>query len=569
MRITPAVRICASVAVALLALTACSTGTEQTPAPTTSTPGGAPPPSPSGPSDAEAVQALAAPGPYEVAAADYALDDLAVEGLSSPLEVEAQVVGPVGATGPLPVVVLLHGYWASCWNPTTKDSSTAWPCPTGQEPIGNNRGFTYLQERLASHGFLTVSVSANGVNVLATDMGDDAGAAARSVLVRRHLDALANGAIGSLAQWPSLDLRSVLLMGHSRGGEGVDRAAWEGAGSSAWTVKGVVLVGPTAFEPSPRSTTAVVAISGDCDGDVGPSLGQAYVDRVADPGLLRSSLLVRGANHNYFNTEWDENVSVSGGGYDDVVTEGGTVDPMCKASSPTRLSPADQRETLARGMTLVASALLGGSDIAGRVLDASVDFPVTDGARVWVTPTGHGRTSAAPDASTRVTATDGATAFVCRGVSETEQPQDCGRGANQGLNPHWPNASDGTVGPSAVEISWTRAGGSVSIRPSTPIDLAGSTSLESRVAVGAEGSPVAFEVAITDTAGRSAELGVWGPIEAMPGGPVLPSRTWAQLLSLPLGDVPGVDLTRIATVTFRPMTESGRAWVLDLTTSPT
>jgi len=76
---------------------------------TQATTGGSPAPVASGPTDAEAVAMLAASGPFAVATTDYALDDFAIPGLPRPVEVAAQVIGPVGAPGPLPLVVLLHG----------------------------------------------------------------------------------------------------------------------------------------------------------------------------------------------------------------------------------------------------------------------------------------------------------------------------------------------------------------------------------------------------------------------------------------------------------------------------
>lgn len=562
-------RLLIAASIVAIALSGCSSPPEQpVPTPSPSGSSGTPPSqSPSGPTEQEQVALLASPGRYDVAETDYELPDLMVPGLSGPVEVVGHVVGPVGAAEALPVVVLLHGYWASCWS--ARESSTAWPCPRGQKPIGNHLGYRYLQERLASHGFLTVSVSANGVNVLATDMGDDAGAAARSVLVRHHLDELASGGIDALAQWPSIDLRSVLLMGHSRGGEGVDRAAFEQPAQAPWEISGVVLVGSTAFEPAPSSRTAVVAMSGDCDGDVGPSLGQLYVDRAAEPDAVRSSVLIRGANHNYFNTEWDEHISVSGGGYDDVVSEGGMVDPICEPTSPTRLDPDAQRETLARGMTVVASALLTDSDIADRVLQSVVPFPATAGGKVWVTPTGSGRRIFAPQESTDVAASPGASASLCRTVSETDDPRDCGRGGNQGVNPHWPNATAGPTVGRAVEFDWSQAGSRVTVTPSEPLDLSGSGALQARIAVDAGGDPVSFEVEVADASGRTAVAGTWGPVEAMPGGPVLPSRRWAQLLAVPLGPIAdAVDLSRIASVQLRVDTAGGRIWLLDLTTGP-
>ena len=92
---------------------------------------------------------------------------------------------------------VLHGYQASCVSDDLRDTTTDWPCRGGFSAIAHAQGFDYLQQRLASHGFLTA-----------------------------HLGA-------------------VLLVGHTRGGEGVDRAVADGVGGSDVTIGGEVLIGPT------------------------------------------------------------------------------------------------------------------------------------------------------------------------------------------------------------------------------------------------------------------------------------------------------------------------------------
>ena len=156
-------------------------------------------------------------------------------------------------------------------------------------------------------------------------------------------------------------------------------------------------VGATAFDPVARSRTAVVNMSGDCDTEVGPSLGQLYVDRAADsPALLRSSVLIGGANHNFFNTEWDQATSVSGTGGDDVLGDSDQSGPRCRPGSTTRLTAAEQQETLARGLTLTSAALLSEEAAARDVLDGRVAFPAVRDLSVWVTATGGGRTTLLP-----------------------------------------------------------------------------------------------------------------------------------------------------------------------------
>ncbi len=61
-----------------------------------------------------------------------------------------------------------------------------WPCSAGTQPIPSHRGYLKDQKLLASQGYVTVSISANGINGQDGDV-EDGGAQARSSLVRQHL----------------------------------------------------------------------------------------------------------------------------------------------------------------------------------------------------------------------------------------------------------------------------------------------------------------------------------------------------------------------------------------------
>jgi hypothetical protein len=116
---------------------------------------------------------------------------------------------------------------------------------------------------------VTVSISANGIN--AQDGAEDGGAQARSSLVRLHLARWADWAGTRAPHRPVVrkrtraDLSRVLLIGHSRGGEGVNRAAMDSLypppaaqdgyhGPVRWKIRGTVLIGPTIFGQNPVPT---------------------------------------------------------------------------------------------------------------------------------------------------------------------------------------------------------------------------------------------------------------------------------------------------------------------------
>jgi dienelactone hydrolase len=513
------------------------------------------------------VAAAVAPGPLDTVATSYELPDLRIAGLRAPVEVEGHVVGPVGAEGPLPLAVLLHGYTASCWNPADGSSTTAWPCGEGSEPIANWRGFDYLQRRLASQGVLTVSLSGNGVNVMATEMGDDAGAAARSELVRHHLDAWAGGAVPGLEAWPEVDVDNVLLMGHSRGGEGVDRATRERPSDAAWTVRGEVLIAPTAFDPGDRGAVPVVAMTGYCDGDVGPGAAQRYVDRTADPALLRTAVIVEGANHNYFNAEWVPGDSVVPGAFDDAYLESGEIEPLCAPDAPTRLTADEQQDVAARILGLAAAAFLRDEAAAADVLDGRVAVPTARGTRVHVAAVGRERTTLTYGAGFTGAGEGAITVEPCDGISETEDPGDCGAFTGEGGAVHWPAAHRDPEVREYLELTWQAAEGAARLDLATPLDLSAAAAISARIALAPEGSPVGFDLALEDAAGGTATL-AGGTIEAFPEGELLPSRRWGQQLDVRLGDAAGVDLTRITSVSLVPRSAPGRAWLIDLSALP-
>jgi len=96
-------------------------------------------------------------------------------------------------------------------------------------------------------------------------------------------------------------------MGHSRGGEGVHRAAIDSSKSAFYKIVGLVSYGPTAFWRQVLPDVHSVTILPTCDGDISDLQGQAYIDDTCDvvnSEALRSVVIAVGCNHNYFNTEW-------------------------------------------------------------------------------------------------------------------------------------------------------------------------------------------------------------------------------------------------------------------------
>ncbi|MFI5898326.1 hypothetical protein ACIA5D_50445 [Actinoplanes sp. NPDC051513] len=141
----------------------------------------------SGP-DTRAVNAVdpGKPGPYRSITGEYDLAPVKLPDFPEKVEMRAVVVAPVGAKGPRPLALFLHGRHTVCYRGADEDVPQEWPCPEGAEPIPSYRGYLQAQRLLASQGYVTVSISANGINGQDWD-SEDGGAQARSSLVRLHL----------------------------------------------------------------------------------------------------------------------------------------------------------------------------------------------------------------------------------------------------------------------------------------------------------------------------------------------------------------------------------------------
>lgn len=250
-------------------------------------------------------------------------------------ELWARVTWPTQKATPSPLVVFLHGNHATCGKgvaPRIDNNcsyTTTGTCPADYVVTPNHAGYQYLADHLSSWGFIVVSINANrGINCgggFETDWGLNL---ARGRLVLKHLSALYKwpGASAPPQSLPSV-VRKLMwdrvgLMGHSRGGEGM-RAAL------------MYLKSPEKLpfqKPLPKrlrvhslyeigavdGQSAVVLNSEDvtwnqllpmCDGDVSSLEGRFPFERMTrsvgetEPSQ-KSLLYVWGANHNFFNTEW-------------------------------------------------------------------------------------------------------------------------------------------------------------------------------------------------------------------------------------------------------------------------
>jgi hypothetical protein len=505
------------------------------------------------------------PGPFATERDTYDLATYKVPGMPTPLEVLGEVVRPVGAPGARPLVLLLHGWHDYCYDgPPAADE---WPCSPESKPVPNHLGYLDTQQLLASQGFVTVSIRANAINAQ-DNSTEDRGATARSALVRHHLSLWQQWAGGAPSPLDTsiagqVDLDNVVLVGHSRGGEGVNRAAIDTDADDPWRISGQLLIGPTSFGGQIAPGTPTVVLLPYCDGDVYDLQGQRYVDLArdltVDPAagrVLRSSVLVAGANHNFFNSEWTPGVSAAPS-FDDWFDSN---DRMCGTSSPVRLTDAEQRQL---GATYTAAAvqaftqrdqqaatLLDGSPVrAASVGDAVVRSTALGARRDLVLRPTPGQPTPESEATT---------SRICRGFGGTR----AARCAADPLSPHWLPvlAPEFEPPPYAWHVAWTAATGTGGIELPAPADLSGRPAVELR-ATSAPGESARVRVRLVDGTGASDDSAV-RTVAGYPDG-ASSNRIVASTLRLRTSAFDDVDLADIRRIELVPVSSTGRVWVLD------
>ncbi|MEI8178274.1 hypothetical protein [Aestuariivirga sp.] len=286
--------------------------------------------------------AAGAPGSYLVG--EYKLPALADPSVAKGVTTELwAVVYRPRADGHYPLLVFLHGNHGTCGRYDEGlgiriddgiDYTYTGTCPEGWQPTPNHLGYGYLAADLAARGYVVVSINANrGVNAADGVRGDLGLNLRRGRLVLRHLQQLADWSVGRVTTPASLgfslqgliDFSHVGLLGHSRGGEGMRAAlAQYRDRSSPWprrigpvNVEALFEIGPVDGQTGRTLDAEGVAwnvLLPGCDGDVYDLEGVRPFDRMVmrsaeTVALSKSSIEVFGANHNFYNTEWQESDS--------------------------------------------------------------------------------------------------------------------------------------------------------------------------------------------------------------------------------------------------------------------
>lgn len=217
--------------------------------------------------------------------------------------------------GPFPLAVFAHG---------------------NHDPLVNSTpGYLYLCQLLASHGIIAATIDVNFLN--GSNFGEND---ARAIVHLEHVKQFRtwNGTAAHPLHG-KVDQNRILIIGHSRGGEGVGHASFfnrlnsiqptifspivpldgsVGLGPYHFGLTAVAAIAPTDRQYIPITGPTVVPdryslIHGSRDGDVSSFAGyntynRAHAVDLANPtvsdGKLKALLWVYRANHNQFNSVW-------------------------------------------------------------------------------------------------------------------------------------------------------------------------------------------------------------------------------------------------------------------------
>jgi hypothetical protein len=427
---------------------------------------------------------LPSPGPYEVARRTYDLGDRAFlpSELRAKVEVRANVHFPAGLPdGPYPIVLFMHGNHSSCFR--GRRAGFRWPCREGWRPLPNHEGYDYAASRLASYGYVVVSVSANGVNVLGSRLADT-GMRQRGELLEHHLDLWREWSTAGAAPFGDrfvgqVDMSRIGSMGHSRGGEGV---VWhvivDRERADPYGVDAILPLAPVDFTRVTVNRVTLAVALPYCDGDVFDLQGVHFFDdaryRVPGDPRPKHTLTLYGANHNFFNTVWTPSSGYPGA-FDDTFGR-------CAG----KLEPAQQRRAGAAYIVSYFRRYLGG--------ETGLD-PVWTGASVPpnIDPSKALMAYLAPDLPARrldvdrftrqrsIVRTESGDRVVPSGVSllawcENTIDVPCVPGDLSFTDIHLPGLSRGVFG-------WTGRGGQVGFELGSGVDVRGFDALQFRATV--------------------------------------------------------------------------------------
>lgn len=203
------------------------------------------------------------------------------------------------------------------------------------DPLENSTiGYGFLGELMASQGVIFVSIDANFLNGRNSGEND-----ARAILHLEHLKQFKEWSIDpSHPLYGKIDFDKIIVIGHSRGGEGVGHLSFfnrlsqfqpesytppinfdgtKGFGPYNFNISAIISIAPTHNQYQPFNKESKVSdnyfiIHGSADNDVSDFQGYLTYDKInGTNNQIKALLWVHGANHNYFNSHWKNEAQIA------------------------------------------------------------------------------------------------------------------------------------------------------------------------------------------------------------------------------------------------------------------
>ena len=555
-------------------------------------------------------------GPLTVESEVYTLGDRAFTELPMPAEVTGVVYYPTNwIGGPLPLILFIHGRHQTCFAGQT--ASFNWPCDPNEIMIPNFRGYDYIAKVLASNGYYVVSISANGVSAqepasrgVDTDIAFD-GTEARAKLIKRHLDLwntynTENNERFGTRFINKIDMQRIGLIGHSKGGESVIKYFKNYPSPLPYSIKAIFVISPTdipkpdAEHPDgPRkrlkiNNVAFAVLLPYCDGDVKNLEGVHFFDdsryNLSEEPIKdtapKHTILVMGANHNYFNTVWTGPAQCDPPApmlpssefiYPGACDDSKASDPFCKHDSSERLPDYKQRTIAIAYVCAFMRAYVGGESQFMPLLTNQAPPPPSMGANnVYVSFHPPDNYFSRLDVNRLVEENNLSTNTLGGIVTKTSLPGYvlCG-GTSRCLNSNLSSDSEPHIviqdrdkdtpvepGLKQLKLGWMVKPGSLTNQiPPAYRNISGYQALQFRASVSfgpdspnMPSAPLDFRVTLKDGTGAAASIRVSDFSSALfhpPGTMASPQRAILNTVRLPLSAFARLNLTDIRSVEFK------------------
>lgn len=253
------------------------------------------------------------------------------DGLSAnytPTRIRGRVVHPNPVPSNSPLVVIAHGNHYSFMFPDPFPNGAPRQVDTDMTSDENYRGYGYLQNLLASRGFVTVSIALDDALFAEFAQGSSTGLIGfRGWVILKNIEALLNNPAVAGPTLGQIDPARISLVGHSRGGEAVLQALkllnilaarpLDGGGApeplvgdTTWEVESIASISAVSFyNDGPPLGASVyppfLTIFGSADGDVNGFNNSVRPYRHYDRANGDKQVItIFGADHNFFNTSW-------------------------------------------------------------------------------------------------------------------------------------------------------------------------------------------------------------------------------------------------------------------------